>query len=342
MRSFARLGVASSILVALSACTAEKFLESPVPVAAFEVDRDTCYAPCDLLLRNASSGADRYEWSFGDGTVSSEAEPSHVFTRAGTYSVRLTAANEGGADSAEKFIVIVTGPSPLIPIASFQLTADTCMAPCDPGIVNTSVGASTYQWSFGDGAVSTEAMPAHVYQQPGNYTIQLTASSPTGTHAVAKPMMVLPNPALCDSIDCGINGICLNGVCTCAMGYDPDPTGMCTLPWNQKFIGEYAFYETCPSWNKTYVVHILPGPANDQILITNFFNAYVNPLPATIVLDANMSSNKITYNADPDNDGFPVTGDGQRSANGNIGGNFTIVDLSTGQTISCSYVAVKL
>lgn len=38
-----------------------------------------------------------YRWDFGDGTVSTEATPTHSYTRAGHYTVKLTLTNETGA-----------------------------------------------------------------------------------------------------------------------------------------------------------------------------------------------------------------------------------------------------
>jgi gliding motility-associated-like protein len=44
----------------------------------------------------------------------------------------------------------------------------------DPvAFINSSVGASSYQWLFGDGGESTEFEPTHSFNEPGTYTIQL-------------------------------------------------------------------------------------------------------------------------------------------------------------------------
>lgn len=44
----------------------------------------------------------------------------------------------------------------------------------------------TYEWSWGDGAVSTGAAPSHRYPRPGNYTIRLDALLPDGTLLTAE------------------------------------------------------------------------------------------------------------------------------------------------------------
>ena len=59
-------------------------------------------------------------------------------------------------------------------VASFTLQED----PTIDGVTftNTSTGADTYLWNFGDGTTSTEKNPTHAYEGSGYYTIKLTAS----------------------------------------------------------------------------------------------------------------------------------------------------------------------
>lgn len=53
-----------------------------------------------------------WTWSFGDGTNSTEQNPSHIYAEAGTFNVSLTAANAGGSDTEEKAgYVVVTEPA---------------------------------------------------------------------------------------------------------------------------------------------------------------------------------------------------------------------------------------
>lgn len=40
---------------------------------------------------------------------------------------------------------------------------------------NTSVGAQSYLWDFGDGHISYDVNPTHTYRTPGIYTVKLVA-----------------------------------------------------------------------------------------------------------------------------------------------------------------------
>ncbi len=52
---------------------------------------------------------------------------------------------------------------------------------------DSSIGTVTGRlWSFGDGATSTWPNPAHVYDNPGTYTIGLTVTGPCGSTSVQK------------------------------------------------------------------------------------------------------------------------------------------------------------
>jgi hypothetical protein len=68
----------------------------PLPVAAFSPNLDMF----DVSFNNHSQNATSYEWNFGDGTFSTEFEPSHSFTVNGTSPMWLVAFNDCGSDTA--------------------------------------------------------------------------------------------------------------------------------------------------------------------------------------------------------------------------------------------------
>ena len=87
------------------------------------------------------------------------------------------------------------GPQP--PSADFVGSPTTGIAPLDVNFEDRSRGTvSGWTWDFGDGAKATNADPTHTYQQPGSYTVRLTASGPTGSDVLTRTayIKVLPEP----------------------------------------------------------------------------------------------------------------------------------------------------
>ncbi len=55
---------------------------------------------------------------------------------------------------------------------------------------NTSLGATSYFWDFGDGQTSTATNPTHVYSDINDYTVCLTATNTCGTTQTCKTVSV--------------------------------------------------------------------------------------------------------------------------------------------------------
>jgi PKD repeat protein len=53
----------------------------------------------------------------------------------------------------------------------------------------SGVSSPSYNWNFGDGQTSTEALPSHIYQTSGNYTAKLTVTDSSGATASASSLI---------------------------------------------------------------------------------------------------------------------------------------------------------
>ncbi|WAI01765.1 PEGA domain-containing protein [Methanogenium organophilum] len=72
------------------------------PVANFTADPTAGSAPLTVQFNDTSTGiGDTWHWDFGDGTNSTEQNPSHTYAT-GTYTVALTVANTAGNDTVVK------------------------------------------------------------------------------------------------------------------------------------------------------------------------------------------------------------------------------------------------
>jgi PKD repeat protein len=79
--------------------------------------------------------------------------------------------------------------------ANFYTYTNTCGFPATLNFTNTSTGANTYNWNFGDGKPNTaDVNPSHVFDNPGTYTITIVASDAgCGTSSTASLTITLNN-----------------------------------------------------------------------------------------------------------------------------------------------------
>lgn len=87
----------------------------PAPVhAAFSADPVFGEAPLEVSVDAAASsgggGIQSYEWDFGDGNSATGVATSHVYSTAGTYTLRLTATGTNGQTASAEREVIVHAP----------------------------------------------------------------------------------------------------------------------------------------------------------------------------------------------------------------------------------------
>ncbi|HEY1022585.1 MAG TPA: PKD domain-containing protein, partial [Flavisolibacter sp.] len=122
-----------------------------------------------------------WQWDFGDGTVSTEKDPLHVYTAAGNAMVTLRVTNSFGC------VTSYTLPQPIVVTggvkAGFtQTDPGLCPAPATVQFTNTSMGAGplTYHWDFGDGSTSNAMNPSHSYSRNGVYSVSLKVTSAQG------------------------------------------------------------------------------------------------------------------------------------------------------------------
>jgi PKD repeat protein len=98
------------------------------PTASFTASPTSGAAPLTVNFTDTSTGGPlSWAWEFGDGETATAQNPSHTYTTAGNYTVRLTVTNDDGSDSSTRRITVDPaggGGSPEIAVRSTR-TAST-------------------------------------------------------------------------------------------------------------------------------------------------------------------------------------------------------------------------
>ncbi len=164
-----------------------------------------------LLLvefENLSIGATSYNWNFGDGGTSTQANPSHTYAQDGTYLVKLTVSNDCGTDVQTVEIEVVTPP-----IAAFDADPTEGCDPMEVQFTNeSSDNSDTYQWSFPGGSPpsSTEFEPSVVYEIPGTFNVTLTVSNDAGQDVLTFTNFITLLPQPSSTFTYTVNGLQVN------------------------------------------------------------------------------------------------------------------------------------
>jgi PKD repeat protein len=159
-----------SILVTASANPAYDTIK-PVPMFTYTYFNGTMYF---INSSSYTTSITSYHWYFGDGSEDKTENPTHVYAK-GSYSVVLKVSNIFYSVTIEKQIDIpviqpVNFDSLRRPTALFVYTKQTVGINFQNSSSNVTP-TTTYFWTFGDGATSTDENPYHNYAKNGTYEV---------------------------------------------------------------------------------------------------------------------------------------------------------------------------
>ncbi|MBX7183361.1 MAG: PKD domain-containing protein, partial [Bacteroidia bacterium] len=178
----------------------------PLPMASFSI-LPVCLRETSTFIDSstiASGNINQWNWSFGDGTSSTQPNPLHVYQQDGTYEVTLVVNSAFGCSDTLELAHVI---HPL-PQVQFSATTDSsCFSPVQVNFNNQTTGASQYIWTYGNADSSNGFAGQVLYDSAGNYPVQLVAITNLGCRdSIAAIYSVYPTPiadfSVVDPIGC--------------------------------------------------------------------------------------------------------------------------------------------
>lgn len=123
-----------------------------------------------------------YNWTFGDGSSSTNQNPIHTYNSPGNYSVQLIVQTQQGClDTISKPNLVKVVQRPLIDIAGDSVVCINSSLQHSGIFIQPDTSQVSWQWNFPFGNTSTLINPpALLYTSTGNFTITAIATNSTG------------------------------------------------------------------------------------------------------------------------------------------------------------------
>jgi gliding motility-associated-like protein len=149
---------------------------NPLPISTFSGSPLTGCIPLEVTLLADDNSNTSYSWSASNGLTGTGAQSSLTFTSGGIYDITLTAVLNGCFTTTTLYNYIEVDN---YPIASFVPSSNSFTELSQLlEFTNTSSGANSYSWDFGDGGTSTDENTEHNFTANLNgHVITLTAYS---------------------------------------------------------------------------------------------------------------------------------------------------------------------
>jgi outer membrane protein OmpA-like peptidoglycan-associated protein len=144
------------------------------------------FGPVPLTVQLTGSGSGghpdyTYAWNFGDGSSSTEQNPSHTYQAAGDYGASLTVTDSKGMMSQCTVPLRAICPTLICGASGNPASGTVPLSVQFNGSATGGCPPVLYSWDFGDGSTSVDQNPSHVFAKAGDYTASLTVTDAKGT-----------------------------------------------------------------------------------------------------------------------------------------------------------------
>ena len=253
-------------------------------------------APLTVQFNDTSTGAGITSWAWdfnNDGVIeSTDQNPRHSYTSAGTYSVNLTVRNAGGSDSELKTDYITVSEAPVVPVANFTAVPVSGTAPLTVQFNDTSTGAGITSWAWdfnGDGVIDSNVQnPAYSFTSAGTYSVNLTVVNAGGSDSELKTNYITVSVAPVAPV-ANFTADATTGIIPFTVHFTDLSTGTGITSWAWDFNGDGVIDSNVQNPAYTYdepgrfMVNLTVTNAlgTDTRVKTNYIvaNRYVEPFP---------------------------------------------------------------
>jgi PKD repeat protein len=152
---------------------------------------------------SSATGNTTYIWYFGDGTSSTQINPLHVYTLAGSYNVCLVMYNIT-TNCVDSTCTTINVTIPQTCNANYTFVSNgTSVA-----FTNTSTAVGTFSsaWYFGNGITSTQTNPSYTYPVAGTYTVCLVIINNNCIDSVCQVINVVTSSSCNANFTATVNG----------------------------------------------------------------------------------------------------------------------------------------
>lgn len=168
-------------------------IQKSVPIngitGSFTAPASVCLGAAANFQVNSNPLPVKVLWKFGDGSVSSQFNPTKTYAAPGTYTVTLLSTFGSCTDSVSKSIVVAGKPT-----VNFSSPKNySCKPPLTVTFQNLSPDYASANWTFGDGGTSNSAAPSvtHTYASAASSDVSLTIVDSKGcTNTISRPSFV--------------------------------------------------------------------------------------------------------------------------------------------------------
>ena len=266
---------------------------NPVPVGC---------APYNVTFVNNSQGQ-TFFWDFGDGTTSTQKNPTHLYPQGGKYTIRLIVTDPSSCnikDTVEREIYVVSASAQSLPNLEVCAGQNIIIGPA-----NSYPNGTTFQWSGGTG-LSSYSLKNPVASPTVTTTYQLIAKNVCNDTVLQTVEVKTPNIPIITSPD---TTICAGGTVNLSASSSSIVSNWqwSSSPSFSTIIANSQSTTVSPTASGTYYVRATESTCNYsstayvQVTIHNF-NISTTPNPfvcygntTTIAITNNNSSDNLSY-----------------------------------------------